>query len=524
MIALSLTSGWLGWGLVLGCPSTPVTPEVETPTTEETGKTAIEDSGTMDTTPADTSGENPSTADTSAPVSCPECIWVTSSWDECSVACGPVEGLETRTVTCETPEGKPVPDADCDPATRPADERACTAAEDCSWATGEFGACSSTCGDGTATRIVYCEDSDGTYVLESWCDPALRPDDSQVCSDTATCGWDVSAFGACSSTCGSGTRDRTVECVDTATGAPVAEALCTTAKPATTENCTETTTCAWDTGAFGSCNTNCGNGQQTRPVTCQDTATGALVSEALCGGLARPTDSQSCTATASCAWSTGSFGSCSTACGNGMQSRSVSCVNTDIGATVADNFCTDPRPSGSQPCSATAACTWATGAYGVCSNTCGDGSRTRSVDCVDPGGAVLTDDFCTATRPDDSEACFETADCVWSVGSYGACSPNCQSGGTQTRSVTCRDTTNASVNDAWCPSPKPTTSQACIGTGTPGTWQTGPWGFCNYLTCEETRSVTCPSACGCTGSRPASSQPCSNGFCNCGGVGQPACP
>jgi hypothetical protein len=56
-------------------------------------------------------------------------------------------------------------------------------------------------------------------------------------------------------------------------------------------------------------------------------------------------------------------------------------------------------------------------------------------------------------------------------------------------------------------------SGSCVSQGT---WQTGSWSGCSGAcgtTGTQSRSVSCPSSAGCSGSRPASSQSCTNSEC-----------
>ncbi len=54
---------------------------------------------------------------------------------------------------------------------------------------------------------------------------------------------------------------------------------------------------------------------------------------------------------------------------------------------------------------------WVVGAYGVCSATCGGGTQSRSVLCVDTDGNVVADSNCTTTKPATSQSC-NTQACV----------------------------------------------------------------------------------------------------------------
>lgn len=55
------------------------------------------------------------------------------------------------------------------------------------WVTGAFGACSNTCGAGTWTRTVRCEDASGLVLPDASC-PSPRPADTEACTSEVGCG------------------------------------------------------------------------------------------------------------------------------------------------------------------------------------------------------------------------------------------------------------------------------------------------------------------------------------------------
>ena len=340
-----------------------------------------------------------------------------------------------------------------------------------SWFAGSFGTCSVACGGGTQTRPVECRDANGVAVADAFCDPALRPTDTQSCN-TQACSyvWVAGEYGSCSAACGGGTQTRPVVCED-GFGNAVSDALCDPAlRPTDTQSCnTQACSYVWVVGGFGSCSAACGGGTQTRPVTCED-GFGTVVSDALCDPGLRPSDTQSCnTQACSYVWVVGGFGSCSAACGGGTQTRPVTCED-GFGTVVSDALC-DPglRPSDTQSCN-TQACTygWVAGPYGSCSAVCGGGTQTRPVVCEDETGAVVSDAFCDpALRPGDSQSC-NTQACLCEPGGFiglSGCTP-CAPGtftdqGDQTSCMTCPGGTFAA-------SPGSTECTACpAGTSSP---------------------------------------------------------
>jgi hypothetical protein len=100
-------------------------------------------------------------------------------------------------------------------------------------------------------------------------------------------------------------------------------------------------------------------------------------------------------------WTVGPWGACSaTACGtSGTQTRSVTC-----------NFdgCTGAQPLTVQSCNAPACgwtYSWQAGAWSACSESCGGGTKTRSVVCGRNDGTVAGPANCTTPKPAISAAC-----------------------------------------------------------------------------------------------------------------------
>jgi hypothetical protein len=106
---------------------------------------------------------------------------------------------------------------------------------------------------------------------------------------------------------------------------------------------------------------------------------------------------------------------------------------------------------------------WRTGEWGICSQSCGGGTQSRAVNCVNQANQPVPDDQCKEAKPSSTQAC-NTQACsgtnpVWNVGPWGACSATC-GGGTQTRTVECRDATGVKPDNS-CTEAKPATQQIC---------------------------------------------------------------
>lgn len=105
---------------------------------------------------------------------------------------------------------------------------------------------------------------------------------------------------------------------------------------------------SWAVSAWFPCSVLCGNGTQSRTVTCQ-TPNGRVVDPGLCDGGQKPMDTQAC-AQGACVWSAGPWTDCDATCGGGAQYRKLTCRNHDgVGTVLTEQFCANP-PVNAQFC------------------------------------------------------------------------------------------------------------------------------------------------------------------------------
>lgn len=150
-----------------------------------------------------------------------------SSWTDCDKPCG--GGTQSRTRTIVTPASGT---GTCAESTSLRESRACNQNEctvDCQ--VSDWGACSASCGGGTKTRTVITQPKGNGAI----CPVLTTPCNTQQCSTTPVTAVDckVGEFGACSKTCGGGTKTRPILVSKQGNGA---------ACPALSESC-NTQTC-----------------------------------------------------------------------------------------------------------------------------------------------------------------------------------------------------------------------------------------------------------------------------------------
>ncbi|XP_051991912.1 ADAMTS-like protein 1 isoform X1 [Xyrauchen texanus] len=206
-------------------------------------------------------------------------------------------------------------------------------------------------------------------------------------------------------------------------------------------------------------------------------------------------------------WESSPWTACSTSCGGGVQSRSVSCVEEDmqgnINPTEEWKCLYAPKTPILQPCNTYDCPTWLAQEWSPCTVTCGQGLRYRVVLCIDHRG--LHAGGCNpTTKPHIKEECLVTVPCYKPIeklpveakppwfkqaieleedtavseepmfirGAWGPCSRTCGAG-TQRRMVKCQmllsfSQTIADLPEDECEGQKPLETQPCYRTPCPG--------------------------------------------------------
>lgn len=252
--------------------------------------------------------------------------WETGSWTTCSASCG--GGTQTRTVKCKRNDDVYVADGLCS-GTKPITSQSCNT-QDCytySWYSGSWSWDSETCGYSYGSRTVYCRRSDGAQVSDSYCSGS-KPSTSTSTRDCSGCSYVESDYVYSKVRhCNNIKQDNRTDWTYATTRAKIINDFKTVYSHylgcgAVEKTCAYSRTCCsnsengpacsvwWVAGTWGVCSTSCGSGTQSRTVTCKETISGATVSTTACSNatyMTKPSASISCTKCTSCAWSESSY-------------------------------------------------------------------------------------------------------------------------------------------------------------------------------------------------------------------------
>ncbi|KAI6223543.1 BMA-GON-1, isoform e [Aphelenchoides fujianensis] len=438
----------------------------------------------------------------------PEVYWATGAWSPCSKSCD--GGTQRRIVQCHGHQ-RVLPDAYCRNVEVEASERECNTHPCTHWTSGEWTACSGSCGvRATQRRLVTCVANNpaaagAANVSSADCDPTDQPAASRSCNLPACPKearmrygeWRTGEWSTCSMICGVGYRRRSIFCT---------EAICRDSqKPAQYEHC-NLGECrlktSWQVGPWTHCSVSCGSdGYQMRKVWCQaDSNPLQQLNESECERADRPAARRGCAATPSTpalptttqrnpferkySWSTTDWSTCSTTCGAGLRTREVHCVDSLTKQNRMDPSLCDVRekPSSEHRCRQRHCPRWYKEPWSTCSATCGQGVRKREVYCKRGRKDRVPDHMCPLIRrPEDLKPC-ELRRCPtyrWRVGPWTRCTDACKAG-EQTRRVYCMSDDRKRAAPRMCANDsEPLAKRPCPLSECPYYWAPGPWSTCS---------------------------------------------
>ncbi|XP_028666607.2 A disintegrin and metalloproteinase with thrombospondin motifs 20-like isoform X1 [Erpetoichthys calabaricus] len=377
--------------------------------------------------------------------------WRTGPWGACSSTCA--GGFQRRVVVCQDGEGRTT--NYCEERLKPVESKSCDSGPCPRWNYGSWGECTQTCGGGTRTRLVICQLSNGQRLNDNNCEILDKPPDREQCNVHLCPGsvsWQRGPWKSCSVTCGKGIKHREVVCISQGE-LPAKEEDCKhLAKPRSHKPCRSGRCPSWKANTWKECSVTCGVGVQKRDVFCRIKKVGQ-VSEALCNPFTRPAIEQQCHSS-DCSyfqWITKEWQDCAVACGEGVKTRKVICVDLVMNQ-VTDSHCSSlPKPPSSQRCKAVPCeYAWITGDWSQCSASCGQGVQQRMVSCSEAHTTVDHYSYdlqlssyskCPGPAPPNTQEC-NLQKCVtsatWEIGQWSKCSVTCGTGEME-RKVECLD-------------------------------------------------------------------------------------
>ncbi|XP_049661348.1 A disintegrin and metalloproteinase with thrombospondin motifs 18 isoform X2 [Accipiter gentilis] len=323
--------------------------------------------------------------------------------------------------------------------------------------------CSATCGGGHITAKAVCLEDHRTRVNSSLCGPRTKPMTETKLCNTNPCPayWSTGEWSACSKSCGGGQQSRLIQCVQKTAfqrEEVVAHSLCPVSTPTQVQMCnSQDCPPEWSPGLWSQCSKTCGRGVKKRDVYCKSTGSPKvkILPDSMCSRDHKPESQQTCVL-GRCPkndrlqWVISSWSECSASCGPGVQKRELKCGEKSIHGkliTFPQRRCRNikkPNTDLEEACNKGACPSltlynmvsgWYSSPWQQCTVTCGGGVQTRSVQCLRQGRpasgclphqkpAVLracNTNFCPVPVKRDDPSCVDFFTWCHLVPQHGVC-------------------------------------------------------------------------------------------------------
>ncbi|XP_014241355.1 A disintegrin and metalloproteinase with thrombospondin motifs gon-1 isoform X2 [Cimex lectularius] len=251
------------------------------------------------------------------------------------------------------------------------------------------------------------------------------------------------------------------------------------------------------------------HGRRWRDYRCVKVKNGEEVAKELCDHINRPKRMESaCNTNCHLEWEITMRSECSSHCGSGERTLSFKCVKIhrdEYGDTHKsyqyENVCghlSKPRETEycEGPCDSTG---WGYGPWSPCSQTCGQGIKTRKATCVDEANRERDERECDhLLKPNIEEACQIKPCPSWEEKEWSECSQTCGRG-KRRKPYSCK-VGRKDVNSSLCEGPPPVKEEECNLQPCPQWREIGEWSQCS-TTCglgDQSIRIECtvPNGCG----------------------------
>ncbi|XP_060862294.1 thrombospondin type-1 domain-containing protein 4 [Metopolophium dirhodum] len=329
--------------------------------------------------------------------------------------------------------------------------------------------------------------------------------------------WKLTGYSECTKTCGGGYQTSTMVCIKEHNQQQqiVADKRChglEKPQPQVLRCNVKPCEAQWSITDWSPCSVGCGLGVQTREMACRQQINPTLtmnVDESACPSpmpanviLSKACQRPPCDSTQSDGtshWIAGTWSKCSTTCGTGIKSRSVSCSSANETECKPNEKPPHQTTCDTGPCAmalSNAVGSWILSDWSQCSETCGTGTQTRKVYC---SLGIDRENACDQSiKPEASRACLSDKDCsgLWFTGPWSQCSEMC-GWGNQTRTSVCMSYDQREwkvVPQSQCSGKeKPTMTMSCFTENCASNWFTSEWLPCSR-SCDlgvQKRDVKC---------------------------------
>lgn len=335
------------------------------------------------------------------------------------------------------------------------------------------------CGVYTDQRTVTCRKPDGSVVGDYFC-TAPKPSSEMQAEHREGCtyAWSVQDWQDPGDACTAAeTQTRAVSCLRGVDSAPVADSFCGGARPETSRQVPDYSSCSysWRAGQFVDPGAGCTlTERQDRQVSCIRDLDQAVSADTLCDASSRPATFQIVRDDAACTyrWDSGAFVDPGASCTRSeTQTRSVRCLSSLGDEVVGDDKCSGAKPAATQMVEDYASCTYSAvnwtdaGWSSTCSATA---VHNEKADCQrsNDGGEIVPAATCAANGVEVTRQStlpnYDSCANSWATAAFVDPGPSCTASEVQTRAVWCRrDLDDAVQDDAQCtPATRPSSSQS----------------------------------------------------------------